>query len=322
MLHFPDVQLFIRVAELGNISAAGRAQGLSAAAASAALKRLEQRVESQLLERSTRSLRLTQAGEDFLTYCVQAGQALDEGLAALKRGREQLSGDIHLGAPSDLGRDRLDSLLEPFRQRHPQVRLVMHLSDGLIDLYRNPIDLVLRYGLSEDSNLVGRKLCDNRRVLVAAPAYLQQHGHPESFQALVGCNCICFYRNGELFNRWRLFHRGLQQEITVNGDRAADDGALVRKWALGGAALPTSRNSMFRVIWMSGRWWISFLTPSTTPAPSTWPTRADATSRAGSRPCWRIWTGCSEPVRPSENPWMDLPTGFASRRGACRLVPR
>lgn len=237
MLHFPDVQLFIRVAELGSISAAGRALGLSAAAASAALKRLEQRVESQLLERSTRSLRLTQAGEDFLSYCIQAGQALDEGLAALKQGREQLSGDIHLGAPSDLGRDCLDTLLEPFRQRHPQVRLVMHLSDGLIDLYRNPIDLVLRYGLSEDSNLVGRKLCDNRRVLVAAPAYLQAEGHPESFEALIGRNCICFYRNGELFNRWRLLHRGVQREITVSGDRAADDGALVRKWALEGRGI-------------------------------------------------------------------------------------
>lgn len=237
MLHLPDVQLFIRVAELGSISAAGRALGLSAAAASAALKRLEQRVDSQLFERSTRSLRLTQAGENFLGYCVQAAQALDEGLAALGRGREQLSGDIHLGAPSDLGRDHLDTLLEPFRQRHPQVRLVMHLSDGLIDLYRNPIDLVLRYGLTEDSNLVGRKLCDNRRVLVASPAYLQGHGHPESFEALVGRNCICFYRNGELFNRWRLFHRGLQREITVSGDRAADDGAMVRRWALEGRGI-------------------------------------------------------------------------------------
>ncbi|MBL8458215.1 LysR family transcriptional regulator [Zoogloea sp.] len=237
MLQLTDVQLFIRVAELGNISAAGRTLGLSAAAASAALKRLEQRVDSQLFERSTRSLRLTQAGEDFLGYCIQAGQALDEGLAALKRGREQLSGDIHLGAPSDLGRDRLDTLLEPFRQRHPQVRLVMHLSDGLIDLYRNPIDLVLRYGLSEDSNLVGHELCDNRRVLVASPAYLRSHGHPESFEALVARNCICFYRNGELFNRWRLFHGGAQREITVSGDRAADDGALVRRWALDGRGI-------------------------------------------------------------------------------------
>lgn len=234
MLHLPDVQLFIRVAELGNISAAGRAVGMSPAAASAAIKRLEQRVDSQLIERSTRSLRLTQAGETFLAYCQQSQLALEEGLSALRQGREQLSGDIHLGAPSDLGRDRLDALLEPFRQRHPNVRLVMHLSDGLIDLYRNPIDLVLRYGLSEDSGLVGRKLCDNGRVLVASPDYLARHGHPESFEALARRNCICFYRNGELFNRWRLFHQGQHREIVVTGDRAADDGALVRQWAVAG----------------------------------------------------------------------------------------
>ena len=234
MLHLPDVQLFIRVAELGNISAAGRALNMSPAAASAAIKRLEQRVDSQLIERSTRSLRLTQAGETFLAYCQQSQLALEEGLSALRQGREQLSGDIHLGAPSDLGRDRLDTLLEPFRQRHPQVRLVMHLSDGLIDLYRNPIDLVLRYGLSEDSGLVGRKLCDNGRVLVASPDYLARHGHPESFEALARRNCICFYRNGELFNRWRLFHQGQHREIVVTGDRAADDGALVRQWAVAG----------------------------------------------------------------------------------------
>ncbi|KAB2966877.1 LysR family transcriptional regulator [Zoogloea sp.] len=234
MIQLSDVQLFIRVSELGSISAAGRVLGLSPAAASAALKRLEKRVDSQLFERSTRSLRLTQAGEIFLVYCQQSRQALDEGLSALRQGREQLSGDIHLGVPSDLGRGCLDRLLEPFRQRHPQLRLVMHLSDGLIDLYRNPIDLVLRYGLSEDSGLVGRKLCDNRRVLVASPAYLARHGHPERFEALTGRNCICFYRNGELFDRWRLYWQDQQREITVSGDRAADDGALVRQWALAG----------------------------------------------------------------------------------------
>ena len=234
MIHFADVQLFIRVSELGNISAAGRTLGISPAAASAALKRLEKRVDSQLFERSTRSLRLTQAGENFLGSCVQSQQVLEEGLAALKAGREQLSGEIHIGVPSDLGRDRLDTLLEPFRQRHPQLRLVMHLSDGLIDLYRNPIDLVLRYGLSQDSNLIGRKLCDNTRVLVASPDYLARHGQPDSVEELARRNCICFYRNGELFNRWRLFHQGQQREVTVSGDRAADDGALVRHWAVQG----------------------------------------------------------------------------------------
>ncbi|BBP04800.1 LysR family transcriptional regulator [Sulfuriferula plumbiphila] len=234
MLNFSDIQLFIRVSETGGISAAARSLGLMPATASAAIKRLERQLGSQLFERSTRSLRLTQAGEDFLGYCVQSSQLLEEGMAALKHGREGLSGEIHLGAPSDLGRDRLDEVLEQFRQRHPQIRLVMHLSDGIHDLYRNPIDLVLRYGLLRDSNLIAKKLCDNNRVICAAPAYVARVGRPENVEALAHHNCICFYRNGELFNLWRLFYQGQPREVQVSGDRAADDGALVRKWTLQG----------------------------------------------------------------------------------------
>jgi DNA-binding transcriptional LysR family regulator len=234
MPHLSDIQLFIRVSEVGGISGAARLLGLTPATASAALKRLERELGTQLFERSTRSLRLTPAGEDFLGCCVQSTQLLEEGMAALKHGREGLSGEIQLGAPSDLGRDYLDEVLEAFRQQHPQIRIVMHLSDGLHDLYRNPIDLVLRYGLLRDSTLIARKLCDNDRVLCAAPAYIERRGRPESVEALATHNCICFYRNGELYNHWRLFHQGRAHEVQVSGDRASDDGALVRKWALAG----------------------------------------------------------------------------------------
>ena len=234
MLNLADIQLFIRVSETGGISAAARSLGLTPATASAAIKRLERQLGSQLFERSTRSLRLTLAGEDFLGSCVQSMQLLDEGISALKHGREGLAGEIHLGAPSDLGRELLDEVLEPFRQRHPQIRLVIHLSDGILDLYRNPIDLVLRYGLLRDSNLIAKKLCDNDRVVCAAPAYVARAGQPDSVEALAGHNCICFYRNGELFNQWQIFHQGQTREVRVSGDRAADDGAMVRKWTVDG----------------------------------------------------------------------------------------
>ena len=234
MLNLADIRLFIRISETGSIASAAKSLGLTPATASAAIKRLEKQVDSQLLERSTRSLRLTQAGEDFLGYCVQSAQLLAEGMAMLKDGREALSGEIHLGAPSGLGRDRLDALLQPFRRSHPQIRMVMHLSDSITDLYRNRIDLVLRYGLLRDSNLIARKLCDNERVICAAPAYLARVGHPESLEALTRHNCICFYRNGELYDHWSLNDRGQRHEVVVSGDRAADDGALVHQWALQG----------------------------------------------------------------------------------------
>lgn len=232
-----DVQLFVEISQAGSISAGGRVLGLSPAAASAAVKRLEARLQSQLFERSTRSLRLTPAGEDFLGYGVQALQLLREGQEQLGAHRSALSGDIHLGAPSDLGRDRLDAILEPFRREHPQVRLIMHLSDGMHDLYRFPVDLVLRYGVLQDSNLIAQKLCDNSRVICAAPSYLKQHGRPQTLEELATRNCICFYLNGEIYNRWRVGQHGRMREIVVHGDRVADDGAMVRQWAVQGAGI-------------------------------------------------------------------------------------
>lgn len=234
MLNLADLQLFIRISETGGIGSAARSLGMTAATASAAIKRVERELDSQLLERSTRSLRLTQAGESFLGYCTQSAQLLEEGMAALKDGRDALSGEIHVGAPSDLGRDHLDDVLEPFRRRHPQIRLIMHLSDGIQDLYRNGIDLVLRYGRLRDSNLIARQLRDNYRVICAAPAYLERAGRPADIAALARHNCICVYRNGELFNIWNVVDQGVAHELQVGGDRAADDGALVRKWALQG----------------------------------------------------------------------------------------
>lgn len=237
MPHLDDLRLFIRIAAAGGISEAARGLGLSPAAASAAVKRLERQLDARLFERSTRSLRLTQAGEDFLGCCTQALELLDGGLATLRHGREELSGEIHLGAPSDLGRGTLDGLLEGFRRQHPQIRLVMHLADGMHDLYRNPLDLVLRYGLLRDSSLVARKLCDNHRVICAAPAYLARAGRPATPAALAAHNCICFYLSSGLYDRWRFTHGGHHYELEVRGDRAAADGALVHQWALQGAGI-------------------------------------------------------------------------------------
>lgn len=237
MSYLNDVQLFVEISQAGSISAGGRVLGLSPAAASAAIKRLEQRLQSQLFERSTRSLRLTPAGEDFLGYGMQALQLLRDGQEQLGTHRHALSGDIHLGTPSDLGRGYLDQALEPFRRAHPQVRLIMHLSDGMHDLYRFPVDLVLRYGVLRDSNLIAHKLCDNARVVCAAPTYLKKHGRPASVDELSQHNCICFYLNGEIYNRWRIGQQGRMREIEVRGDRVADDGAMVRQWAVQGSGI-------------------------------------------------------------------------------------
>lgn len=232
-----DLQLFVRVADTGNMSQVARQLSLTPAAASAAIKRLEASLQVTLFERSTRSLRLTQAGESFLAYCRQALELLEEGSASVKKGRESLSGMIHVSAPSDLGRAVLHQAFNSFQARYPDIVLTLHLSDSLQNLYREQIDLGLRYGVMRDSSLVARKLADNHAVLCAAPSYLKKRGTPETLEELAGHNCLRLYRNGQLHNHWRLEKNGEERSIEVKGDRAADDGALVKHWAIDGAGI-------------------------------------------------------------------------------------
>ncbi len=232
-----DLQLFVRVADTGNMSEVARQLNLTPAAASAAIKRLETLLEATLFERSTRSLRLTQAGERFLGYCRPALELLDEGRTSVKQGRENLSGMIHVAAPSDLARNVLRDAFNQFQARYPGITLTLLLSDNMQNLYREHIDLSLRYGQMQDSSLVARKLADNHIIACATPNYLEKHGWPEVPADLATHNCLRLFRNGQLHSRWRFVKDGVAEEVEVSGDRAANDGAMVKQWGLDHAGI-------------------------------------------------------------------------------------
>lgn len=235
MFQLADLQLFVRVAAVGSMSEVARQMDLTPAAASATVKRLEAALEARLFERSTRSLRLTPAGETFLGYCEQALSLIDEGRARLRSGAQEVAGPLRLGAPSDLGRGVLPPVLDDFQRAHPGVQLTLHLSDSVQDLVREDIDLVLRYGEPRDSSLVARRLRDNDRVVCAAPSYLQAHPPIRKPVDLLRHNCICFFLHGEMHDQWTLTSRkGEAQRLQVAGDRSANDGAMVRQWAVAG----------------------------------------------------------------------------------------
>ncbi|WP_323001956.1 LysR family transcriptional regulator [Denitromonas sp.] len=233
-----DLELFVRTAELGSLSAAARRLELTPAAASAALKRLEAALQAPLFVRSTRSLRLTAEGEVFVQHCRQALELLAEGRAAVTSGRAVVRGVLQLSLPSDLGRNVLLPWLDAFQQHHPAVALRLQLSDRLADVYRQPVDLTIRYGTLPDSSLVALPLVPgNRRVLCASPDYLARAGVPASPAELVGHNCLCFMLGEAVHDRWRFFRDGQEQSVAVRGDRVSDDGDVVRRWALAGHGL-------------------------------------------------------------------------------------
>lgn len=238
MLRFDDLQLFVRAADLGSLSAAARVMDLSPAVASAALKRIEAQLGVRLLARSTRSLRLTAEGQGFLDYARTALSSLDEGRRLLARGQDQVSGVLQLSAPSDFGRNLLLPWLDAFQREHPQLTVRLLLGDRIADLFRHPVDIALRYGEPEDSSLVALPVAtDNRRVLCASPDYLARRGEPRQLEHLLQHNCLLYMLGTRVHDHWQFNDGKRELGLTVSGDRFSDDADVVRLWAIAGAGI-------------------------------------------------------------------------------------
>ena len=230
-----DLEVFVRTADTGSLSAAARGLGLTPAAASIALKRLETRLGLRLFARSTRSMRLTEEGRRYLDSVRVALAALNEGEQALKQQSQGLSGLLQVAAPSDFGRNVVLGWLDEFKAEHPNIRLQLMLNDSNADLFRETVDIALRFGVLQDSSLVALPIApDHHRVACASPAYLARHGTPEHPAQLSGHSALRYMRQGQVSKTWR-FHQGAQIEaVEVSGDFLSDDGEVVRRWALAG----------------------------------------------------------------------------------------
>jgi DNA-binding transcriptional LysR family regulator len=232
-----DLQLLIHTADTGSLSQAARILGILPATASASLKRVEQRLNTRLFARSTRSMRLTPEGEIFLEYCRDALALLQEGETLLSSGKDAIQGHIRLSMPSDIGRNVLFPWLNEFQALHPAVKFTMQFSDRVADLFRDAVDVAIRSGKLADSSLVSQQLATGRRVLVASPDYLRRHGTPQTPDDLVRHNCLLFYLKQGLFNQWR-FQNGKQAiDVKVQGDRMTDDASIAREWAVAGVGI-------------------------------------------------------------------------------------
>ena len=233
-----DLELFVATADHGGLSAAARLLDISPAVASAALKRLETDLDTPLFVRTTRSMRLTLAGERLLARARPLLDGLRDTEEELAAGHDKVEGQLQISMPSDLGRHVVLPWLNEFQARHPDVKLRLQLTDRLADIYREPVDIALRFGKPPESGMVALPLLqDNPRVLCAAPSYLARRGVPASPHELPGHNCLCFMLDDAVNDRWS-FRKGEEEiEVTVQGDRVAGDSEIVRRWALDGLGL-------------------------------------------------------------------------------------
>jgi DNA-binding transcriptional LysR family regulator len=232
-----DVRVLVEAARGGTLTAAAKVLGLTPAAASAMLKRLEAQLGERLFERSTRAMRLTPEGQTLLEYATRALELLQEGESQLASQSRSLVGTVRVAAPSDLTRGVLLPWFDVFLAANPGVRLELSVSDRVQDVMRDAVDLALRYGELSDSRLVARALFTTRRVLCASPAYLRQHKPPRHPQDLVKHNCLTFHLNNKRYVTWRFEKDGEWVDVRIDGDRGADDASLAHQWALAGAGV-------------------------------------------------------------------------------------
>jgi len=234
MLRITDLELFVRSSALGSFTAAAHEADLLPGQVAAAIKRLERDLDVRLFARTTRSLRLTAEGELYLPTALSVLESLRQGRDNLHGARTTLRGVLQVSAPSDLGRNILLPWLSEFRREHPELTLRFHLSDQVADLFRDPVDVAIRYGLNQEANYIALPLAPwNRRVLVASPGYLARHGRPQALDDLQQHACLLYLQLGRTYDKWRLGNRTVQ----VSGPLFSDDADVVRRWALLGEGI-------------------------------------------------------------------------------------
>jgi DNA-binding transcriptional LysR family regulator len=228
-----DVALFVRAARLANVSAAGREFGLSAAVASARLAQLERQLGTRLLHRTTRRVSLTQEGELFITRAQPLLDAADAARASVGRGRAEPQGRLKVSMSSSFGRQHVAPVIPAFLRRYPDVSLELRLSDEIVDLVDEGIDVAVRLGALKDSSLVARRLAANRRVICASPAYLAAHGTPRHPAELARHECVILGDQRD----WTFATPAGPLTVRVGGRLVSSNGEAIREALLDGFGL-------------------------------------------------------------------------------------
>lgn len=232
-----DLAVFLHVVDRHSFSAAARDLQISPKAVSKQIARLEGALGTTLFERNTRNLRITDEGRAIAERARVALSVLDEVKELARGGSQELTGNIRLTAPAPFGRKFVAAAITDFSRLHPRVGFDLRLSDQIQDLYSGDLDLAIRMGELADSRLLARRVADNRRILVASPAYIKAHGSPQTPEALKNHNCLVFAYPGLLQNTWRIQKNSLEEAIVIDGTLSSDNGDVLHEWCLAGLGI-------------------------------------------------------------------------------------
>lgn len=237
LAYLDNVTVFVRVVELGNLSAAARDMRISPAVASNRIKELEKHLGVRLFNRTTRQLMPTEHGRAFYDGAKKVLEAVAGAEAAVSELSGQPRGSIRVTAPLGIGRRFIASGIPAFRDLYPDIEVRLRLSDHNVDIMKEGIDIAFKLGILEDSSLRMRNIAHCDRVLVASPAYLQERGEPRMPADLKHHDCLLLRFPGSRDPYWTLLTPEGPTRLEVAGPFDSDDGDVLTSWALDGRGI-------------------------------------------------------------------------------------
>ena len=238
MDRFKALQTFLDVAKSESLSAVAREEGVTPAMVGRRIDQLEQQLGVKLFKRSTRKITLTSEGTAFFEDVRNILNELRAAEESLSLGAKSATGRLVVSAPTAFGRKHIAPHLPAFVAEHPNLTVTLHLSERIVDLKNERVDLAIRIADLKNADLIANRLARNHRVVVAAPDYIKRHGKPAALSDLSQHNCLVTATEEGLSDNWSFRDAtGKNVSVRVAGHLHCNDGEVLTCWALAGQGL-------------------------------------------------------------------------------------
>ncbi len=236
MAYLDNIRTFVRIYELGNMSAAARDLRISSAVASSRVSQLEEHLNVRLFHRTTRKLNATEQGHLFYKGAQKIMEAVDEAEAEISSVTKTPRGSVYVAAPLGLGQRLIAPAVPEFHAAYPLINIRLRLSDRTLDLAAEGLDAAFILGVPEDSSMRIRKIADCPRVLCASPDYIARRGMPKSSDVLKtdAHDCLNLRYPGAQEFQWPLMGPDGPRRVVVSGPFECDHSDVLTNWALDG----------------------------------------------------------------------------------------
>jgi DNA-binding transcriptional LysR family regulator len=232
-----QIETFVSVSTKGSLTAAAHSEGVAPAVIGRRIDALEERLGVKLLVRTTRRISLTHEGSAYLEDCQRLLTDLANAEASVSEGGVKASGHVRITAPAGFGRRHVAPLVPRFIEQHPEVSVSLNLSDRVVDIVNEGFDCAVRVGDLTDSSLVSVRLAENRRLCVAAPAYLARHGTPATPAELARHECLTLSSDASQTRGWAFVIDGQLTHLRPSGRIDCNDGQVLHDWCRHGLGI-------------------------------------------------------------------------------------